>query len=324
MTKEEYNKVFEALRIEFLKARHMRITKPFSVFQYEENYNNIILVHSGQIAGGDKDEVIGPGQVLFVPAKHKTHFRSVDGQPIILTTEHFFSGRDSFYEPLDAGHDFSQDTTISIFSFETKIFLDVDFFHTLELPSFAIKDNEIITGLLQHAVAEHLGSRPGNARLVKVDLERLVVEVLRHVMDRKVFLEQIATNIVYFKDPRLVKIFYHIRRNINGDLSNKVLARLADVSEDYVGQYFKSLTGINPQDYIEYQRMEQAIDLLRTTKLSIAEIGEKVGFNGTAYFCRRFKMMFGIPAAKMRRRENQQAQGGSDYDDDSDYGDDDE
>jgi AraC-like DNA-binding protein len=79
---------------------------------------------------------------------------------------------------------------------------------------------------------------------------------------------------------------------------------VANVSEDYVGQYFKMLTGINPQDYIEYQRMEKAVNLLRTTKKSIRDIGKEVGYKDTAYFCRRFKMMFGIPAGKMRRRES--------------------
>jgi AraC-like DNA-binding protein len=64
------------------------------------------------------------------------------------------------------------------------------------------------------------------------------------------------------------------------------------------------LTGINPQDYIEYQRMEMAVNLLRTTKKSIREIGQTIGYKDTAYFCRRFKMMFGIPAGKMRRRES--------------------
>jgi AraC-like DNA-binding protein len=83
-----------------------------------------------------------------------------------------------------------------------------------------------------------------------------------------------------------------------------VLANVANVSEDYVGQYFKMLTGINPQDYIEYQRMEAAVGLLRTSKKSIRAIGADVGYKDTAYFCRRFKMMFGIPAGKMRRRES--------------------
>ncbi len=132
----------------------------------------------------------------------------------------------------------------------------------------------------------------------------MVIEIIRYILENRMFVEQLATNSTYFKDPRLIDIFAYIKENIGGDLSNKVLASVANVSEDYVGQYFKMLTGINPQDYIEYQRMEKAVNLLRTTKKSIREIGKEVGYKDTAYFCRRFKMMFGIPAGKMRRRES--------------------
>jgi|TARA_B110000977_G_scaffold30996_1_gene40925 AraC-like DNA-binding protein len=101
----------------------------------------------------------------------------------------------------------------------------------------------------------------------------------------------------------LIKIFESIKDNLEADLSNKQLAKVVGVSEDYVGQYFKMLTGINPQDYIEYQRMEKAVVLLRTTKKSIQDVGKNIGYKDTAYFCRRFKMMFGITARKMRNRE---------------------
>ena len=134
--------------------------------------------------------------------------------------------------------------------------------------------------------------------------DQLVVEIIRHILLNQLFVEQLATNSTYFKDPRLIDIFAYIKENLAGDLSNKKLANVANVSEDYVGQYFKMLTGINPQDYIEYQRMEMAVNLLRTSKKSIREIGHDVGYKDTAYFCRRFKMMFGIPAGKMRRRES--------------------
>jgi len=50
--------------------------------------------------------------------------------------------------------------------------------------------------------------------------------------------------------------------------------------------------------------MEGAIHLLRTSNLSIAEISNMVGYKGVAYFCRRFKMMFGIPAGQMRKRDS--------------------
>ena len=147
-------------------------------------------------------------------------------------------------------------------------------------------------------------SLPGKERIIKLLTEQLVVELIRYIILKNLFVEQLATNSTYFKDPRLIDIFSYIRENIGGDLSNKVLANVANVSEDYVGQYFKMLTGINPQDYIEYQRMEEAVNLLRTSKKSIREIGREVGYKDTAYFCRRFKMMFGIPAGKMRRRES--------------------
>ncbi|MEL6152782.1 MAG: AraC family transcriptional regulator, partial [Bacteroidota bacterium] len=143
----------------------------------------------------------------------------------------------------------------------------------------------------------------GSERIVRANIEQLVIEIVRYVLKNHLFVEKLATNSNYFKDARLINIFNYIKSNLNGDLSNKMLAAVAHVSEDYVGQYFKMLTGVNPQDYIEYQRMEHAVKLLRTTKKSIRDIGKAVGFKDTAYFCRRFKMMFGIPAGKMRKRE---------------------
>jgi YesN/AraC family two-component response regulator len=46
------------------------------------------------------------------------------------------------------------------------------------------------------------------------------------------------------------------------------------------------------------------VNLLRTAKRSIGEIWQEGGYQDTAYFCRRFKVMFAIPAGKMRRRES--------------------
>tara|TARA_E500000331_G_scaffold342821_2_gene376907 strand:+ start:3925 stop:4128 length:204 start_codon:yes stop_codon:yes gene_type:complete len=67
----------------------------------------------------------------------------------------------------------------------------------------------------------------------------------------------------------LIKIFEFIKGNLDADLSNKQLVKVVGVSEDYVDQYFKMLTVINPQDYVEDQRMGKAVVLLRTTKKSI-------------------------------------------------------
>ena len=168
----------------------------------------------------------------------------------------------------------------------------------------AIKKDEKLAQTIKEILLEDMSDEIGKGRIIKIKTEEIVIEVIRYIIQNRLFVEQLATNSTYFKDPRLIDIFAYIKDHIGGDLSNKVLANVANVSEDYVGQYFKMLTGINPQDYIEYQRMEAAVGLLRTTKKSIRAIGSEVGYKDTAYFCRRFKMMFGIPAGKMRRRES--------------------
>lgn len=318
MKMDDYNKIMESIVVRSAKAYNYVLNKGFTVYQFDEGINNLILVNKGTLKLGDMEEVAHEGDVIFMPAKYKSNLKYKETGPV-MSTDQFFFNRDHIYE-LNRTRPVSEieADNVTILSFDAVIFDTVDFFHTLELPSFIIRDNPFIARLVKESGDEDIAQRPGRLRVISLYAHHLALEVLRYVMHKKIFLEQIATNIVYFKDPRLVKIFYHIRRNLSGDLSNKVLADLAGVSEDYVGQYFKALTGINPQDYIEYQRMEEAIHLLRTSKLSIAEIGSRVGFNGTAYFCRRFKMMFGIPAAKMRRRENMLAAGDAEWDEEDD------
>jgi AraC-like DNA-binding protein len=198
----------------------------------------------------------------------------------------------------------SEEDCISMLQFESKVFDVVNFFNSLDIPPFVIRFNDRIATLVEDLMKEIENASVGKERILKALTEVLVIELLRHILKNRLFTEELSTNSTYFKDPRLIDLFNFIKSNIGGDLSNKVLARVANVSEDYVGQYFKMLTGINPQDYIEYQRLEAAVDLLRTTKKSIRTIGKEVGYKDTAYFCRRFKMMYGVPAGKMRRRES--------------------
>lgn len=224
--------------------------------------------------------------------------RVITNDDLITNKDKFFSSNDH----IDLIGDAEQ--SHSFVSFDAKVFDSVNFFASLDVPAFLINKNAKMANLIKQVVEESIQDLPGRERLISIYTENLVVEVVRYVLQNNMFVEQLATNSTYFKDPRLIDLFNYIKEHLGGDLSNKVLSGVANVSEDYVGQYFKMLTNINPQDYIEYQRMERAVFLLRTTKKSIREIGKDVGYKDTAYFCRRFKMMFGIPAGKMRRRES--------------------
>ena len=302
---EDYNKIIESLSVRFIKSKNIRILQPVKIQNYYDVENTILVLNRGQIRYGEDEDVVNGGSILFVPGGKMLSLTYGSGDPVSLSNDDFINNKELYFQSLE-----TTDVTkleaenYSFINFEAKVFDSVNFFASLDIPPFEIQGNAKVDELIKEIITENNSETPGKDRIIKISTERLVIEIVRHILETKMFVEQLATNSTYFKDPRLIDIFSYIKDNIGGDLSNKVLANVANVSEDYVGQYFKMLTGINPQDYIEYQRMEQAVSLLRTTKKSIREIGKEVGYKDTAYFCRRFKMMFGIPAGKMRRRES--------------------
>jgi len=303
---EDYNKIIESLGVRFIKAKNLVLQQPFTVRNAYDVGNNLILLHKGSIFFGDEEQMVEEGELLFIPGGRSTKVtygpagegRTISNDDLITNKEKFFRSNNDLDLIGDA------EESHSFVSFEAKVFDSVNFFASLDLPAFLISNNNKLANLVIKVVEESMQELPGKERLISLYTEQIVVEIVRHILRNRMFVEQLATNSTYFKDPRLIDLFNYIKENLGGDLSNKVLSNVANVSEDYVGQYFKMLTGINPQDYIEYQRMERAVFLLRTTKKSIREIGKEVGYKDTAYFCRRFKMMFGIPAGKMRRRES--------------------
>lgn len=302
---EDYNKIIESLGVKFAKSRHINILQPVEIKNFYDVENTIMILYDGDVNVSSVDEKVEPGDLLFIPGGKASTITYGSGEPKKVSFEEFMTRReyyfDAAYKPEEIG---KVKNSVGLVAFEAKVFDSVNFFNSLDIPPFFIKSNERLARLIKDILIEDISDKPGRGRVIANKTEEIVIEIVRHILENQLFVEQLATNSTYFKDPRLIDIFTYIKDNIAGDLSNKQLANVANVSEDYVGQYFKMLTGINPQDYIEYQRMEAAVNLLRTSKKSIRAIGSEVGYKDTAYFCRRFKMMFGIPAGKMRRRES--------------------
>ena len=300
---EDYNRIIESLSVKFVKAKNINILKSVTVENIYDVENSLILVNKGNLAFGKDKKQVNEGEILFVPGGKQIALTYGDNEDLLsLSKDNFLNNKNEYFdinEFINPSFD-----SFSFVSFDAKVFDSVNFFSSLDVPTFIIGKHPLLAELIIKTNSEMIKNVAGRRRTVKLLTEYIVIEIVRHIINNDLFLEQLATNSSYFKDPRLVNIFSFIKDNLAEDLSNKILANVANVSEDYVGQYFKMLTGINPQDYIEYQRMESAVNLLRTSKKSIRDIGKEVGYKDTAYFCRRFKMMFGIPAGKMRRRES--------------------
>ena len=146
---------------------------------------------------------------------------------------------------------------------------------------------------------------PGSQKVIESITNQIVYEVIRNILAKQPLFSSIEENFRFFNDEKILDLFLFIDDNLHRDLSNKILSDHLNISEDYVGQFFRNNIGFSPQDYIEHRRMEKAIKILREKTDAIKVISNDVGFKDTAYFCRRFKMMFGVQAGKMKKRLNE-------------------
>ncbi len=302
---KEYDQIIESLTVTFIKARHIQLLQSLSIENFHDVENFLVLLNSGQIAciQEGRQHTVAAGEILFIPGGQPMTITYGEDNPVILHNNYFPSRRWQYFQAMHAPAFTAQFENFSYVTFNAKVFNTANFFAYLGIPAFVIKDNERLSATLKNVLIESRAEAVGGNRMLKVYTEQLVIELVRHLIDKNLFIEKLAAHSNHFKDPRLISIFNYVQENLHGDLSNRILATVAHLAEDYAGQYFKMRTGVNTQDYIEYQRMEQAVKLLRTTQKSIRGIAKAVGFRDTAYFCRRFKMKFGIPAGKMRSWE---------------------
>ena len=91
-----------------------------------------------------------------------------------------------------------------------------------------------------------------------------------------------------------------IESDLSEDLSLKILANAAGLSEYHFLRMFKQSTGYTPHQYVICQRIERAKELLQKTDMSITEIAYLLGFSSSAHFTHHFHRKTGITPSEMR------------------------
>ena len=66
----------------------------------------------------------------------------------------------------------------------------------------------------------------------------------------------------------------------------------------------KALTGIGPNDYLKFLRLQRATELLSGTDMSMADISYRVGIPDPHYFSKCFKAKYGLTPTEWRNNHN--------------------
>lgn len=81
----------------------------------------------------------------------------------------------------------------------------------------------------------------------------------------------------------------YIEQNYTDTISTKRLAKLTNVSEGHFCHIFKETTGKTAKEYQTNLKLNKAVDLLKTTDMTVLEIAMQCGFSDANYFARIFK-----------------------------------
>jgi AraC family transcriptional regulator len=90
--------------------------------------------------------------------------------------------------------------------------------------------------------------------------------------------------------------------DLAGESSLAELAALCGLSRSYFVRAFKQTTGTSPHHWLLMHRARRAKDLLRGTRMPIAEIAVACGFADQSHLTRVFSKAFGISPGAWRRQ----------------------
>lgn len=91
-----------------------------------------------------------------------------------------------------------------------------------------------------------------------------------------------------------------IEQNFQNDISIEDIADSCGLNRSYFGKIFHDSIGKSPQEFLINYRMTKAAELLKLTSLSIADIGNAVGYPNQLHFSRAFKKIYGISPRNWR------------------------
>ena len=92
----------------------------------------------------------------------------------------------------------------------------------------------------------------------------------------------------------------YIEQNFQNNITIEDIAAFCGLNRSYFGKIFHDTIGKSPQEFLISYRMTKAAELLKLTSLSIAYIGNAVGYPNQLHFSRAFKNVYGTSPRSWR------------------------
>lgn len=239
---------------------------------------------------------------------HKGIYESrIDGHRFLKVSEGEISMITNIYESLDSYMPMGYYQGINIVFYQQMLKEAKDF-----LRLFSIDVNELFQTHLQGKRFERFSCDPHIRKVLEAlyeaakegDFIHMKIHVL-HLLTEFVHYEgakQKKYHIVTDKKTEIIsRIKDYIEKDLQKHVTIKELAATFRISETGLKDNFKTIYGCSPYEFLKRCRMEWAAQRLKTTKESVAEIGNAVGYENPSKFSSAFTSVHGVTPVKYRK-----------------------
>lgn len=139
--------------------------------------------------------------------------------------------------------------------------------------------------------------KPFNLKHMNVRIEKLIAlrQTLKERFSKSLNMEAQEVTLTSTDERLLQHAIDYVRENMEDpELSVEAMSRALGMSRTHLHRKLKALTNQSPIEFIKVIRMKQAAYLLSTGKLTVSEVGYKVGYNTPSYFSSSFNAHFGM------------------------------
>ena len=172
----------------------------------------------------------------------------------------------------------------------------------LKLPGFSdgekfplvkvdINDRQELILILEKIKWERQNMCTGWELAVKSYLLQVIVIFSRLVQNKGISENGNKKNGEYFG--HVYRALEYIENNYQKNINSNDIAGFIGLSPGYLAKQFKSKLYMTPAEYIRRFRVAKAMELLKTTKKSVSEIANDIGYDDISLFSRIFKQMTG-------------------------------
>lgn len=103
------------------------------------------------------------------------------------------------------------------------------------------------------------------------------------------------------RDSYIHEAITYIEKNFQNDISIEDIAKVLGLNRSYFGKIFKKALGKTPQHFLMQYRMIKAAELIKLSDMSLADIGNAVGYPNPLHFSRAFKTIHGISPREWKK-----------------------